>query len=201
MCARSEGVASVAAASDYSVVTPERSTQTSRRDLFVEDRLEQVPEPVLERIVVVSAMPDRLKHETGNGHRRLQTHKRRPTSAPGVRAHGRVAERSWDRGDVVGLGYDPQGALEVRHADRDAPLEAALREHAAHEAVGVATEGIDYHVLERTEAPQRQPPLGDGVILAHDADEALAEKVRGPELLRQAADLGHDEEIQPASRE
>jgi len=76
----------------------------------------------LERIVVVSAMPDRLKHETGNGHRRLEIHQRRPTAAPGARA-GRVAERSGDRGDVVGLGYDPQGALEVRHADRDGPLD------------------------------------------------------------------------------
>jgi hypothetical protein len=130
---------------DRSVVTP--SYDTWRRDLFLEDRLEHVPEPVLERIVVVSAMPDRLKHETGNGHRRLQTHKRRTMSAPGARAHGWVAERSWDRGDVIGLGYDPKGALEVWHADRDAPLEAALREHAAHEAVGVATEGIDDHVL------------------------------------------------------
>jgi hypothetical protein len=169
--------------------------------ILVEDRLEQVPEPALERIVVVSAMPDRLKHETGNGHRGLQTHERRPTSAPAARAPGLVAERSGDCGDVVGVGYEPQRALEVRHTDGDAPLEAALREHAAHEAVGVATEGIDDHVLERTEAPQRQLPLDDGVILAHDAEEALAEKVRGPQLLRQTADLRHDEEIQPASRE
>jgi hypothetical protein len=174
---------------------------TSTRDLLVEDRREQLPEPALERVVVVSAMPDRLKHEAGNGHRCLQTHQRRPTSAPDARAHCRVAERSGDRGDVVGLGYDPQGALEVRHADRNASLEAALREHAAHEAVGVPTERIDDHVLERTEAPQRQLPLGDGVILAHDAEKALAEKVGGPQLMRQAADFGHDEEIQPATRE
>src|SRR5689334_266753 len=88
----------------------------STRDLLVEDRREQLPEPALEWVVVMSAMPDRLKHEAGHGHRRLQTHQRRPTSAPDARAHCRV-ERSGDRNDVVGLGYDPQGALEVRHAD------------------------------------------------------------------------------------
>jgi hypothetical protein len=34
----------------------------------------------------------------------------------------------------------------------------------------------------------RRLPLGDGVILAHYAAEALVEKIRGPQLLRQAAD-------------
>jgi hypothetical protein len=155
----------------------------------------------LERIVVVSAMPDRLKNEAGNGHWRLQTQQRRPTSTPSARERGRGGERSGDRGDVVRLGYDSPGALEVRHADYDSPLEAALREHATHDAFGFATEGIDDHVLEGTEASQGQLSLGDGVIVAHDAEEAFAEKVSGPQLLRKAADFGHDEEIQPTSRE
>jgi hypothetical protein len=101
----------------------------------------------LERIIVVSAMPDRLKYEAGNGQRRIETQQRRTTSASGARARGRVAERSGNRGDAIGLGYEPQRTLEVRHAGHHAPLEAALREQATHEAVGVATEGIDDHVL------------------------------------------------------
>ena len=87
----------------------------------------------MEGIVVVSAMPDCLKHETGNGHRRLQTNQRRPTSAPGARARGQVAERSGDRGDVVGLGYEPQGALEVRHADVVEEVKPAERFQTARE--------------------------------------------------------------------
>ena len=39
------------------------------------------------------------------------------------------------------------------------------------------------------------------MTLAHDAEEALAEKVRGPQLVRETADFGHDEEIQSASHE
>ena len=48
----------------------------------------------------------------------------------------------------------------------------------AHEAVGVATERVHDHML-RTETSQRQFLIGGAVILAHNALEALVEKVRG----------------------
>ena len=41
---------------------------------------------------------------------------------------------------------------QVRHANRDGPLEAALQEHTAYEAVGMATDGIDDRVLESAAA-------------------------------------------------
>ena len=114
---------------------------TWRRCLFLEGRLEHVPDPVLERVVVVSAMPDRLKHETGNGHRRLQTRQRRPTSAPGARAHRRVAERSGDRGDVVGLGHDPPPPPKTAavHGQVEVATGGVLRSERASAAVALQT--------------------------------------------------------------